>query len=376
VARAAPGSAPAKEEPEAGHSELGSIRHDIAFIKELLTQWSASLSLSAPFSSSLRAEAAEFLPTFGPLPYVDELFFVDDQNYQTLGPLGSPAFSPTSEPDLPDREEPRHVLADLPLPDDLRPGRVDPRPELADPARSDAVRPGRDEPQYDWDDLSDDGALRPAPNQPRLEQDSCCAAADSPLDSRSMTEHPKWNDFDLFCSRLHSNVRYDLTLDNFKNFLGEYGPTVPFDAISSGSFEADTLLDSPFCQIDECIPQVVRAMRSCVWALREGVYFGEHPGDDPSVMAARGKFVLSHLVTGGPGGSESTDLEGVAALLERSIGLAFRLLRQLPDQSSARLKEFLSYALREKEKCSGPALLELNAVLEALLSQALDGMGA
>ena len=51
-----------------------------------------------------------------------------------------------------------------------------------------------------------------------------------------------------------------------------------------------------FCQMNECIPEVVRAMRACVKKMGSAKLFSANiTADDPAVMITRGKYVLSQF---------------------------------------------------------------------------------
>merc|ERR1712056_86383 len=51
-----------------------------------------------------------------------------------------------------------------------------------------------------------------------------------------------------------------------------------------------------FCQMNECIPEVVKAMRACIKETGVGKLFSANiTADDPVVMVARGKYVLSQF---------------------------------------------------------------------------------
>ena len=51
-----------------------------------------------------------------------------------------------------------------------------------------------------------------------------------------------------------------------------------------------------FCQINECIPEVVKAMRACIKETGESKLFSANiTADDPAEMIARGKYVLSQF---------------------------------------------------------------------------------
>jgi len=54
--------------------------------------------------------------------------------------------------------------------------------------------------------------------------------------------------------------------------------------------------DAPFCQMNECIPEVVKAMRACIKETGESKLFSANiTADDPAEMIARGKYVLSQF---------------------------------------------------------------------------------
>ena len=49
-----------------------------------------------------------------------------------------------------------------------------------------------------------------------------------------------------------------------------------------------------FCQMNECIPEVVKAMRACIKETGSSKLFSANiTADDPNEMIARGKYVLS-----------------------------------------------------------------------------------
>merc|ERR1712008_371040 len=51
-----------------------------------------------------------------------------------------------------------------------------------------------------------------------------------------------------------------------------------------------------FCQMNECIPEVVKAMRACIKETGESKLFSANiTADDPAEMIARGKYVLSQF---------------------------------------------------------------------------------
>ena len=61
-----------------------------------------------------------------------------------------------------------------------------------------------------------------------------------------------------------------------------------------------------FCQMNECIPEVVKAMRACIKETGESKLFSANiTADDPAIMIARGKYVLSQF---GPLGENTTFL--------------------------------------------------------------------
>ena len=148
-----------------------------------------------------------------------------------------------------------------------------------------------------------------------------------PLDSHTMVEHPRWEEFLLFCGRLHSNVRYAISLDNFMNYLGAFGPAVPMDAISAGSLAS---VDEDATGPSDSLPD-------------------PPPSEGPS----------------------AADVQAVRGLLDKSIGIAFRALRRLPPNSdTARLKEFLSYVMKTKDAASFEDAQVLCAGLDELIRTA------
>merc|ERR1711987_19530 len=51
-----------------------------------------------------------------------------------------------------------------------------------------------------------------------------------------------------------------------------------------------------FCQMNECIPEVVKAMRACIKETGEAKLFSANiTADDPVEMIARGKYVLAQF---------------------------------------------------------------------------------
>ena len=51
-----------------------------------------------------------------------------------------------------------------------------------------------------------------------------------------------------------------------------------------------------FCQMNECIPEVVKAMRACIKETGSSKLFSANiTADDPNEMIARGKYVLSQF---------------------------------------------------------------------------------
>merc|ERR1712032_1697210 len=51
-----------------------------------------------------------------------------------------------------------------------------------------------------------------------------------------------------------------------------------------------------FCQMNECIPEVVKAMRACIKETGSSKLFSANiTADDPAEMIARGKYVLSQF---------------------------------------------------------------------------------
>ncbi len=50
------------------------------------------------------------------------------------------------------------------------------------------------------------------------------------------------------------------------------------------------------CQMNECTPEVVQAMRACVKETGEAKLFSANiPADDPAEISARGKYILSQF---------------------------------------------------------------------------------